>query len=57
MSAGDDVLQNANILTDGTSGAGEGTINVLALNGTAEGAGSDGVIMGVPPHVAAAAWC
>ncbi len=45
--AGDDILLQADILTDGTqstSGA-EGSVQLVAFNGTVNGAGSDGVIM------------
>ncbi len=45
--AGDDILLQADILTDGTqstSGA-EGSVQLVAFNGTLNGAGSDGVIM------------
>jgi hypothetical protein len=45
--AGDDVLQNADVLTDGTLAASgvEGSVEITALNGTLDGAGADGVIM------------
>ncbi len=45
--AGDDILLQADILTDGTqstSGA-EGSVQLVAFNGTVNGVGSDGVIM------------
>ncbi len=46
--AGDDILLQADILSDGTqstSGAEGRSVQLVAFNGTLNGAGSDGVIM------------
>ncbi len=45
--AGDDILLQADILTDGTQSTSgvEGSVQLVAFNGTVNGVGSDGVIM------------
>ncbi|MEZ6130494.1 MAG: Calx-beta domain-containing protein [Planctomycetaceae bacterium] len=45
LMAVDDVLFNADVQTDGTSGPNSGSVLIIANNGTADGVGLDGVIM------------